>query len=173
VQQGEVLTWIGERISIEWIQKAMRLNPYHQTLWSHLGPLISSARRYSEASQGIPADQPRDHSHLSFLAACYAQLGDAVAAKAPPTKFFKRAQDFSIDRFIATQHYKHGNDREHHRAALVKAQLPGRDQETVDPLQRSCLFSMRRAFAHMSPVVAPLRHPMRRTMSQFRQSGKH
>jgi hypothetical protein len=36
----------------------------------------------------------------------------------------KRAQDFSIDRFIATQHYKHENDREHHRAALVKAQLP-------------------------------------------------
>jgi adenylate cyclase len=36
----------------------------------------------------------------------------------------QRAPDFSIERFIATQHYKHDSDREHHRAALVKAQLP-------------------------------------------------
>ena len=36
----------------------------------------------------------------------------------------RRAPDFSIERFIATQHYKHEKDREHHRAALVKAQLP-------------------------------------------------
>ena len=36
----------------------------------------------------------------------------------------QRARDFSIERFIATQHYKHESDREHHRAALVKAQLP-------------------------------------------------
>jgi adenylate cyclase len=30
VQQGEALTWIGQADQgIEWIQKAMRLNPYH------------------------------------------------------------------------------------------------------------------------------------------------
>ncbi|MGA7597109.1 MAG: adenylate/guanylate cyclase domain-containing protein, partial [Pseudolabrys sp.] len=51
VQQGEVLTWIGEaEPGIEWIQKAMRLNPYHpERFWSHLGRAYFVARRYSEA----------------------------------------------------------------------------------------------------------------------------
>jgi hypothetical protein len=39
-------------------------------------------------------------------------------------ELLQRAPDFSIERFIATQHYKHESDREHHRAALLKAQLP-------------------------------------------------
>ena len=126
VQQGEVLTWIGEaEPGIEWIQKAMRLNPYHpERFWSHLGRAYFVARRYSEAVKAFQRINRADHSHLSFLAACYAQLGDAVAAKGAADEVLKRAQDFSIERFIATQHYKHENDREHHRAALVKAQLP-------------------------------------------------
>jgi hypothetical protein len=33
--------------------------------------------------------------------------------------------DFSVDRYIATQHYKQPSDREHHRDALRKAGLPG------------------------------------------------
>ena len=39
VQQGEVLTWLGRpQEGIEWIRKAMRLNPYHpERFWSHLG----------------------------------------------------------------------------------------------------------------------------------------
>ena len=39
VQQGEVLTWLGRpEEGIEWIRKAMRLNPYHpERFWSHLG----------------------------------------------------------------------------------------------------------------------------------------
>jgi len=126
VQQGEMLTWIGEaERGIEWIQKAMRLNPYHpERFWSHLGRAYFVARRYSEAVKAFQRINRADHIHLSFLAACYAQLGDAVAAKGAADEVLKRAQDFSIERFIATQHYKHENDREHHRAALVKAQLP-------------------------------------------------
>jgi adenylate cyclase len=126
VQQGEMLTWIGEaERGIEWIQKAMRLNPYHpERFWSHLGRAYFVARRYSEAVKAFQRISRADYSHLSFLAACYAQLGDAVAAKGATDEVLKRAQDFSIERFIATQHYKHENDREHHRAALVKALLP-------------------------------------------------
>ena len=126
MQQGEMLTWIGEaEPGIEWIQKAMRLNPYHpERFWNHLGRAYFVARRYSEAVKAFQRINRADHSHLSFLAACYAQLGDAVAAKGAADEVLKRAQDFSIERFIATQHYKHENDRDHHRAALVKAQLP-------------------------------------------------
>jgi adenylate cyclase len=126
VQQGEVLTWIGQaEEGIEWIQKAMRLNPYHpERFWSHLGRAYFVARRYSEAVKAFQRISRADHSHLAFLAACHAQLGDAAAAKSAAQEVLQRAPDFSIERFIATQHYKHESDREHHRAALVKAQLP-------------------------------------------------
>ena len=126
VQQGEVLTWIGQaEQGIEWIQKAMRLNPYHpERFWSHLGRAYFVARRYGEAVKAFQRISRADHSHLAFLAACHAQLGDAAAAKGAAQEVLQRAPDFSIERFIATQHYKHESDREHHRAALVKAQLP-------------------------------------------------
>jgi adenylate cyclase len=126
VQQGEVLTWIGEaEQGIEWIQRAMRLNPYHpERFWSHLGRAYFVARRYGEAVNAFQRISRADHSHLAFIAACHAQLGDEAAAKGAAEEVLQRAPDFSIERFIATQHYKHENDREHHRAALVKAQLP-------------------------------------------------
>ncbi len=126
VQQGEMLTWIGQaEQGIEWIQKAMRLNPYHQErFWSHLGRAYFVARRYGEAVKAFQRISRADHSHLAFLAACHAQLGDAAAAKGAAQEVLQRAPDFTIERFIATQHYQHESDREHHRAALVKAQLP-------------------------------------------------
>jgi adenylate cyclase len=126
VQQGEVLTWIGQaEQGIEWIQKAMRLNPYHpERFWSHLGRAYFVARRYDEAIKAFQRISRADHGHLAFLAACHAQLDDAAAAKGAAQQVLQRAPDFSIERFIATQHYKHEKDREHHRAALVKAQLP-------------------------------------------------
>src|SRR5262245_32951239 len=72
VQQGEVLTWIGEaEPGIEWIQKAMRLNPYHpERFWNYLGRAYFVARRYSEAVKAFQRINRADHSHLSFLAAC-------------------------------------------------------------------------------------------------------
>ena len=126
VQQGEVLTWIGQaEEGIEWIQKAMRLNPYHpERFWGHLGRAYFVARRYSEAVKAFQRISRADQTHLAFLAACHAQLGDAAAAKSATQELLQRAPDFSIERFIATQHYKHDSDREHHRAALLKAQLP-------------------------------------------------
>ena len=126
VQQGEVLTWIGQaEQGIEWIQKAMRLNPYHpERFWSHLGRAYFVARRYGEAVKAFQRISRPDHIHSAFLAACHAQLGDAVAAKSAAHEVLQRAPDFSIEHFIATQHYKNESDREHHRAALVEAQLP-------------------------------------------------
>ena len=39
VQQGEFLTWTGQPDEgVEWIRKAMRLNPHHpERFWNHLG----------------------------------------------------------------------------------------------------------------------------------------
>jgi Tfp pilus assembly protein PilF len=51
VQQGEVLTWLGRpEEGIEWIRRAMRLNPYHpERFWSHLGRAQYTGRAYADA----------------------------------------------------------------------------------------------------------------------------
>ena len=65
VQQGELLTWLGRpEEGIEWIQKAMRLNPYHpERFWNHLGRAYFVARRYAEAAEAFaPYQPPGSHS---------------------------------------------------------------------------------------------------------------
>ena len=76
---------------IEWIQKAMRLNPYHpERFWSHLGRAYFVARRYGEAVKAFQRISRADHSHLAFLAACHAQLGDTAAAKGAAQEVLQR-----------------------------------------------------------------------------------
>ena len=55
VQQGELLTWLGRpEDGIEWIRKAMRLNPHHpERFWNHLGRANFVARRYAEAVEAF------------------------------------------------------------------------------------------------------------------------
>ena len=103
----------------------MRLNPYHpERFWSHLGRAYFGAGRYAEAVKAFQRIGRADHSHLAFLAACNAQLGDAAAAKSAAQEVLQRAPDFSVERFLATQHYQRDSDRKHLRAALLKAELP-------------------------------------------------
>jgi adenylate cyclase len=51
-------------------------------------------------------------------------MGNAVAATAHATEVLKREPKFSVAAYLATQHYKHGRDRERHEAGLLKAGLP-------------------------------------------------
>jgi adenylate cyclase len=126
VQQGEILTWLGRaEEGIEWIEKAMRLNPYHpERFWGHLGRAFFVARRYEDAVKAFQRIGRPDHTHFAFLAACHAELGDAAAAASDAQDVLKRAADFTVAGHIATQHHKEPGDVEHHRAALIKAGLP-------------------------------------------------
>ncbi|MGH7090555.1 MAG: adenylate/guanylate cyclase domain-containing protein [Stellaceae bacterium] len=126
VQQGELLTWLGRpEEGVAWIEKAMRLNPYHpERFWSHLGRAHFVAHDYDAA---IAAFRRLDHPeamHFAFLAASYAQTGDGASAALEAERVLGAAPDFSVEKHMATQHYKEAADREHHRAALLKAGLP-------------------------------------------------
>ena len=127
VQQGEILTWLGRpEEGIEWIEKAMRLNPYHpERFWNHLGRAYYVARRYGEAAGAIGHITAPDHSHYALLAASYAQMGDDTAARAHAQNVLKHDPEFTVESYLATQHHKHDSDREHHREGLLKATLPG------------------------------------------------
>jgi len=127
VQQGELLTWVGEaEEGIEWIRKAMRLNPHHPArFWAHLARAYFAARRYAEAADAVLHISTLDHLHFASLAACYAQLGDAAATANYVRDTLARKADFSIARdYLPTLHYKRESDLAHHRAALAKSGLP-------------------------------------------------
>jgi adenylate cyclase len=126
VQQGELLTWLGRpEEGIDWIKKAMRLNPYHpERFWGHLGRACYCSEKYGEAAEAFSRITRPDHTHHAFLAATFAQMGNAVAAAAHAAEVLKREPKFSVAAYLATQHYKHEADRRRHEAGLVKAGLP-------------------------------------------------
>ena len=126
VQQGELLTWLGRpEEGIDWIRKAMRLNPYHpERFWSHLGRACYCAEKYADAAEAFSRITRPDHTHHAFLAATFAQMGNAVAATAHAAEVIKRMPEFSVAASLATQHYKFEADRKRHEAGLLKAGLP-------------------------------------------------
>lgn len=126
VQQGELLTWLGRpEEGIDWIRKAMQLNPYHpERFWNHLGRAYYAARRYGEAVEAFSRISRPDHTHHAFLAAALAQLGNQTAAGAHAREVLQREPSFSIESYLATLHYKHEADRVHHAEGLRNAGLP-------------------------------------------------
>jgi adenylate cyclase len=126
VQQGELLTWLGRaEEGIDWIKKAMRLNPYHpERFWSHLGRACYCAEHYAEAADAFSRITRPDHTHHAFLAATHARLGNRDAAAAHAAEVLRREPKFSVAAYLATQHYKHEADRKRHEAGLLEAGLP-------------------------------------------------
>ena len=128
VQKGELLTWLGQaQDGIEWIRKAMRLNPYHPArFWSHLGRAYFVARRYADAIDAVRRIATLDHFHLAAVAACHAMLDQDDLMRANVAETLRRKPDFSVSRdYLPTLHYKQESDFTHHRDALLKAGLPG------------------------------------------------
>ncbi|MDA9436601.1 adenylate/guanylate cyclase domain-containing protein [Bradyrhizobium sp. CCBAU 51627] len=126
VQQGELLTWLGlPEEGIDWIKKAMRLNPYHpERFWSHLGRAYYCAEKYAEAAVAFSRITRPDHTHHAFLAATFAQMKNAVAAGAHAEEVLKREPGFSVAAYLATLHYRRELDRQRHEVGLIAAGLP-------------------------------------------------
>ncbi len=126
VQQGELLTWLGRpEEGIDWIKKAMRLNPYHpERFWNHLGRACYCAEKYAEAAEAFSRITRPDHTHHAFMAATFAQMGSSVAAAAHAAEVVKREPGFSVAAYLDTQHYKREIDRRRHEIGLLKAGLP-------------------------------------------------
>jgi adenylate cyclase len=126
VQQGELLTWLGRaEDGIEWIRRAMRLNPYHpERYWNHLGRAQYTARAYANAIESLSRIARPDSSHHALLAASSAQLGNKTAATAHAREVVTLDPRFAINKYLTTLHYKQTADREHCREGLIKAGLP-------------------------------------------------
>ncbi len=123
VQQGELLTWLGRpEEGIEWILKAMKLNPHHPPrFWSHLGKAHFAARQYSEAIEAFMHLAAMDASQHAFVAASYGRMGDRTAAGAHIERIKALDPDFTLATFLGTMHYDDPADLEHLREGLEKA----------------------------------------------------
>jgi adenylate cyclase len=125
VQQGEILTWIGQaEEGIDWIKKAMRLNPYHpERFWSHLGRAYFVARQYAQALDAVKRISVPDGPLFAFIAACQARLGDLPGAQARVRELLARSPRFVVNDYLASLHYREAADREHHIESLRLAGL--------------------------------------------------
>ncbi len=126
VQQGELLTWLGRPLEgVEFIKKAMRLNPYHpERFWSHLGRAWFVAERYPEALEAFGHITRPDYTHHAFRAAAFHRMGDAAAAAGEVREVLRLEPGFTAEAYLGTLHYRHAADAERHREALLAAGLP-------------------------------------------------
>ena len=127
VQQGEILTWLGQpEEGIEWIHKAMCLNPFHpERFWFHLARAQFAARLYAEAIESLRHITAPDSLHHALIAACHAQLGNDSTAVAHTKEVLKLVPDFSVrTHCLPILHYRRESDLAHHRESLLKAGLP-------------------------------------------------
>jgi adenylate cyclase len=126
VQQGELLTWIGQPVEgVPWIQKAMRLNPYHPLrFWGHLGRAYFAARRYAEALEALGHLTSADAPTQTLIAACHAQAGNVTVAATHMQEALKRDPAYNWSAYATTLHYRDAPDLAHHREGSLKAGLP-------------------------------------------------
>jgi adenylate cyclase len=126
VQQGEILTWLGQgEEGIEWILKAMHLNPYHpERFWSHLARAQFVAKRYVDAVESLRHITAPDGLQHALLAACYAQMSDGEHANVHAAEVIKCIPGFAIgEHCLPMLHYRRETDLAHHLEALHKAGL--------------------------------------------------
>jgi len=125
VQMGELFTWLGRaEEGLEWIRKAMRLNPHHPArFWSHLGRAHFVGRQYAQAIEDFMHLSTMDAQQHAFIAACYGWLGDRTASSAHVTRLRQLDPELDLEKFLATMHYANDADLQHLREGLVKAGL--------------------------------------------------
>ena len=123
---GEFLTYIGKPDEgIEWITRAMRLNPLHPaSYWNDLAGAYYDARRYREAVTAIMQMPQPFRWHDVCMAGYCAQMGDLARARRHAATVLKKWPDFSSRRFLSGEPYKHEADLAHNLDGLLKAGLP-------------------------------------------------
>ncbi|MEH6544393.1 MAG: hypothetical protein V7721_10660 [Porticoccaceae bacterium] len=122
---GELLALIGQaEAGIEKLQLALQVDPYRpDDRLTHLGFAQFVARRYEDALSTFGKISILETKHHAYLAACYAQLGDAENAQREAGEVRKLEPDFSSESFVSQVLYKNDVDIKHHIDAFHKSGL--------------------------------------------------
>jgi adenylate cyclase len=125
-QRGELLTWLGRPDEgVEWIKKAMRVDPFGAPGRAHLlGRALYTARRYAEAIDAFKKIVSPSYMHLAEVAACHARIGDQVCANESVAAALRLNPDFSVDQYMRTRTYQNPADAAHLAEGMREAGLP-------------------------------------------------
>ncbi|MEE8245842.1 MAG: adenylate/guanylate cyclase domain-containing protein [Alphaproteobacteria bacterium] len=126
VQRGYLLTYRGRpEEGAEWLQKAMRLDPYHwERYWYYLGLSHYMARRYGEAVVALKRITASQVAHRAVLAAACAQLGEVAEAKAQAAATLEAEPGFTGAAQVESASFEPQSDKDHLREGLIAAGLP-------------------------------------------------
>jgi len=125
-QRGELLTWRGRpEEGIEWIERAMRLDPFGADDLAHLlGRALYGAGRHEEALRAFKrAPQPR-FGYYAYMAASSAQLARAEETRALAAEVLKLRPGFSANKFVGSLFYENPADERRLLQGLLDAGLP-------------------------------------------------
>ena len=125
-QHGELLTWLGQPVAaIEWIERAMRLDPYEANQRAHLlGRALYGAKRYADAAGAYRRVPTPSFRHYAELAASFAQAGMPAEAERAAAEALRGNAGFSSSAYVAGLPYRFDEDRQHLKEGLRKAGLP-------------------------------------------------
>jgi adenylate cyclase len=124
-QRGELLMWLGRPDEgVPWLERAIRLDPSgaERRLFM-LACALFAARRYGEAIPAFLRCTADPHLRQAYLAACYAQIGDAEAAQAAAREALRLEPGFSARRYLSRSLFKKPQDRQHVLEAFLAAGL--------------------------------------------------
>jgi adenylate cyclase len=126
-QRGELLTWLGRPDEgVEWIEKAMRVDPFGAPGRAHLlGRAFYTARRYADAIDAFKKIVSPMYMHLAEAAACHARIDDQACATELATATLRLNPDFTVDQYMKTRTYQDPADAAHLAEGLRAAGLPG------------------------------------------------
>ncbi len=119
--------WLGRPDEgVEWIEKAMRVDPFGAPGRAHLlGRAFYTARRYAEAIAAFKKIVSLSYMHLAEVAACHARIGDQVCANELATAALRLDGEFTVDQYMGTRTYQNPADAAHLADGLRAAGLPG------------------------------------------------
>lgn len=126
-QRGELLVWLGRaKEGVEWIEKAIRLDPFSASSRAHLLMRgLYCDRRYAEAIEAFRKIAKPRYMHLAEAAACYARMGAQTSASELTKVALQLNPDFTVDQYMRTRTFQDSADAEHLAEGLRAAGLPG------------------------------------------------
>lgn len=125
-QRGELLTWRGRPTEgLEWIERAIRLDPFGADDWAHLlGYALFGAHRFEEALRAFRRVPRPRYNHYAYMAACAAHASHQEGARVLAADVLKSNSAFSAKHFVEGLFYVEEADSQLLLQGLRKAGLP-------------------------------------------------
>lgn len=111
--------------ALDWIEKAIRLNPFHPDWYSVFrAEAFYAARRYGDAAASLERATTLSVSGHTVAAACFAMAGMNEDAQTHAAQVLTREPTFSSRAQVAREPFKFEADAEHFLEGLRRAGLP-------------------------------------------------